>query len=394
MDAALRSRIVAEAQFLRAFHYFNAVRLWGGVPLAISETRSLKDLAKPRNTADQVYAQVIKDLTEAIPALEPVNYAFTSTANFGRATRTAAQTLLGKVYLQRGVAGQSNPFGDELYWPTAQAGDIQNAITQLREVVNSNLYQLVPGYGELWNEATERNAEVIWSVQNINQSGQGMDVNQYLAPRNSGWINTWTSAGAELPFFQSYAQGDKRRDVTWLTEYEEVSGKKNVYNPDQPTTSWPTPSLRKYLIERRDVSTNPRDLVVLRYGDVLLMLAEALDRENPGSAEALELVNQVRARAGVVPLSSLTREALYWERTWELASEQHAWFDAQRFWDLFKAHAEANATLGITNPAQYPINPKTVPLVVTNLTDKNRLMPIPQEAIDRNPLLKQNPGYQ
>lgn len=390
MNAGTRSRIVAEAKFLRAFHYFNAVRLWGGVPLFLNETASLKDLDRKRNTADEVYAQVVKDLTEAMADL-PVSY---PASEYGRATRGAAQTLLGKVYLQRGVAGQDKPFGgNNLYWPTAQASDLQNAITQLREVVNGGRYRLVTNYGDLWNEATEQNSEVIWSVQNINQGGQGMDVNQYLAPRNTGWINTWTSAGAELPFWQSYHSADKRRDVTWLPEYVEVNGVRRDYRANGPTNNWPTPSLRKYLIERRDVTTNPRDLVVLRHGDVLLMLAEALYRQNPGSVEALQLVNQVRARAGVPALSSLSLADLYWERNWELASEQHAWYDAQRFWELFRAHVVANAQLGVTNKAQYPIVPKTVPFLVPTLTDDDRLMPIPQEAIDRNSNLQQNPGY-
>lgn len=384
MDAGLKSRVVAEAKWLRAFHYFNLVRLFGGVPLRVTETSNLKDLQSERASADAVYEQIIKDLTEAakdLPASYPIN-------QFGRVTSGAANALLGKVYLQRAIAGRTNPFSDKTFWPTAQAGDLQKAEQALRAVMNSGRYRLVSDYKMLWNEATEVNSEVIFSVQNMNQGGQGMSVNSFLAPRNSGWINTWTSAGAELPFWQSYAPGDKRRDVTWLPEYRETSGKFHKYDPSKYNSQWPTPSLRKYLIERTDVQTNPRDLVLLRYADVLLMLAEVLHHQGQTGGEALQLVNQVRARAGVSPLSAVTRDALYWERNWELASEQHAWYDGQRFWDLFSAHTESNA--GLVDK----LKRNQVPKLDFQIEEpKHRLMPIPEEVIDRNPKVKQNPGW-
>lgn len=383
MNPALRARIVAEAKWLRALHYFNAVRIWGGVPLRTSETNDLDDLEAPRATADEIYNFIIKDLTEIQKDL-PVSY---PVSDFGRVTRGAAQTLLAKVYLQRGVAGKSNPLGDPLYWPTAQAGDLQKAEAELRKVIASGVYGLVPQYGMLWNEETEINEEVVFSVRNIVLGGQEMNVSRYLAPRNSGWIRTWTSAGVELPFWQSYAEGDVRRDVTWLPEYTEVSGKRRVYNPNKIWARWPTPSLRKYLIERTDVTHNPRDLVLLRYADVLLMLAEVLV-EQGNNAEALGLVNQVRARAGVAPLASVDREAIYWERNWELASEQHAWYDGQRFWDIFVADLESHADLKDQLPRNW------VPKVDFQVEQpKYRLMPIPQEVLDRNAQLVQNPGY-
>lgn len=384
MPDDLRARVVAEARWLRGFHYFNAVRLWGGVPLRTASTTDLGDeLETPRSTADEVYDFIIQDLTEIQNDL-PVSY---PDAEFGRVTQGAAQTLLGKVYLHRAIAGRSNPFGDPLYWPTAQDDDLQKAETELRKVVNSGQYSLLENYGDLWNEDTEINTEVVFSVRNINQGGQHMDAASFLAPRNSGWINTWTSASVEFPFWQSYEEGDVRRDVTWLPEFTQVDGTQNVFDPAEYDAQRPTPELRKYLIERTDVTANPRDLVLLRYGDVLLMLAEAL-LEQGNASEALGLVNQLRARAGVAPLTQLDREALYWERNWELASEQHAWYDGARFWELFKAHAEANASLVDGLPRN------RVPKVAFQIEEpKHRLMPIPQEAIDRNSQMTQNPGY-
>lgn len=396
MDPGLRSRIVAEARFLRSLHYFNLVRLWGGVPLRKSATNSLKDLEAPRAPANEVYDFIIQDLAEAQKSL-PLAY---PASEFGRATRGAAQTLLAKVYLQRAIAGKTNPFGDALYWPTVQPGDLDNAIAELRKVIQSNQYRLVDSYGDLWREETEQNSEVIFSVQNINYRGLGAHSPVWFAPRQSGFAQQgpWNDANAELPFYQSYAPGDKRKPVTWLTEFVDPRGnlrkfdENNILGDTYPNEG---PSLDKYIAHRRDVGdvhASPKDLVLLRYADVLLMLAEALHEKSPGSAEALALVNQVRARAGVAPLAQVTREALYWERNWELATEQHARYDAPRFWDVFKEHVRRNSLVRKANPKRYPL--RTAPwLEVVFDEPQDRLVAIPQEAIDRNPKLVQNPGY-
>lgn len=394
MNPGLRDRVVAEAKFLRAFHYFNLVRLYGGVPLRENETTSLADLRQPRAPADEIYSFVIKDLTEAQQAL-PVSY---PASDWGRATRGAAQTLLGKVYLQRGVAGKSNPFGDPLYWPTAQPGDLQKAEAELRKVIQSGQYRLVDQYRDLWREETEKNSEVIFAMQNILYPGQGSHggSNAY-APFRSGWGRGQNASGnGELPFYLSYAEGDVRRGVTWLTEYVDIFGKRKKWDPNNiQGDTWPRegPAPDKYLVHRTDIATTfsiPLDQPILRYADVLLMLAETLLEQNK-TGEALQLVNQVRARAGVAPLTALDREAMYWERNWELATEQHAWYDAARFWDLFKEQSHRHSMLYQTNPKKYPR--WTVPEVELVLEDKHRLVPIPQEWIDRNPKLVQNPGW-
>ncbi len=120
MDTALRSRIVAEAKFLRATHYFNLVRLWGGVPLKLHETQGLDSLAIPRNTPQEVYAQIETDLKDAIAVL-PSAKSYTG-ADIGRASKGAAKTLLAKVYLQRAGTG------------VGTAADWQNALTYARQV--------------------------------------------------------------------------------------------------------------------------------------------------------------------------------------------------------------------------------------------------------------------
>ena len=397
MDAGLRARVVAEAKFLRAFHYFNLVRLFGGVPLFVNETASLKDLAKSRSSADEVYDQVVKDLSEAAPDL-PVSYA--AVTDWGRATRGAAQTLLGKVYLQRGVIGKSNPFGNALYWPTAKPDDLSNAVTQLRAVMASGRYALVADYASMWEPATERNSEVIWSAQNTNLPGSGMTVSQYISHSEHSQTTTM-SAGGELPFWESYEAADRRRNPTWLTQFTNRFNVVRTWNPNAYTASWPGPSLNKYLVNDYNAVEEEIDVVLLRYADVLLMLSEALAQQNGGAptAESYALLNQVRARAGVAPLANLSpaafREAMYRERNWELATEQHTWYDGQRFWELLTRDVVANARL---YPGPTATNTRyrrrTVPELVPVIEEpKHRLMPIPTVVRDRNANLTQNPGW-
>lgn len=393
IDADEQARIVAEARFLRAVHYFNLVRTYGGVPLFEHETTDLADLAKSRTSADEIYEFIIADLVAAkndLPSEIP-------DSDFGRASRGAAQTLLGEVYLQRGVAGETNPFGDPLYWPSAQPDDLQNAITEFRDVMDLG-YALVPDYSMMWNPDTQNNSEVIFSVIAASIDGYGGDVHAYAGPLFTPWGRGFAALGAELPFWESYEAGDIRRDVTWISEFVDQDGVLRVYNPDDVLgdnygREFVAPG--KHVTQQTDVvhGSYPMDAIVLRYADVLLMLAEALWHQNSSSGEALNLVNQVRDRANLDPLSALTKEALYWERNWELATELQTWFDAPRFWDLHIDHMVANAQLRETQPNKYV--GQSVPQTIPRIEDqpKIRLMPIPLNAIDLNPNLEQNPSY-
>jgi hypothetical protein len=114
------------------------------------------------------------------------------------------------------------------------------------------------------------------------------------------------------------------------------------------------------------------------------------------TGEAYALVNQVRARAGLQPLAAgmgyaQFRRALYWERQWELSMEQQALFDGRRFWDLYTEQVIEQSRLGQTQPAKYPR--LTVPQILVSISDRDRLHPIPQNALDRNGELVQNPGW-
>jgi hypothetical protein len=163
MDSALRARIIGEAKFLRATHYFNLVRLWGGVPLKVHETQGLDSLQIPRNTAQEVYAQIEQDLKDAIAVLPPAKSLTGS--DYGRASRGAAKTLLAKVYLQRAGTG------------VGTAADWGNALTYAKQVQSDGDYQLVSDYKSLFDffggTVNERNSEVIFTIQNIRAPGLG-----------------------------------------------------------------------------------------------------------------------------------------------------------------------------------------------------------------------------
>jgi starch-binding outer membrane protein, SusD/RagB family len=390
MNVTRRDRIVGEAKFLRALHYFNLVRLFGGVPLRLTETASLQNLQMPRATAAEVYEQIIKDLTDAIVALPPAS-TYTG-GDIGRASRGAAKTLLGKVYLQRGGTG------------VGPAADFTSAATVLRDVVASQEYRLEVDYNTLFDvyggRLRENNAEVIFDIQNTRAPGLGGRLSQHVAPLNSGLGATGqTSITSELSFFNSYAATDTRRSGAWLLSY--VKNGTTVTWSQTNFTAYiaQTPFPKKHLDHlMTGTGVEEPNFIILRYADVLLMLAEAVNEVSGPTQEARDALNAVRTRAalGNVP-TTLTaaefKDAVFQERRWELVMEGHGWFDTQRHWEWATARIEANLAQGRLSGAgqRYPKPHANTP---TDL-DKAKWMffPIPQRAIDLNPSLEQNPGW-
>ena len=404
MDATRRDQVVAEAKFLRALHYYWLAGMFGGVPLKLDETQTISGEGLPRATVEQTYAQIEKDLTEAAAVL-PASW---PTTDFGRATRGAAQTLLGKAYLQS--AGQHGI-----------TANYAKAVTILRTVQSTPGYTLVSGaqYRTLFDATNERAAEIIWSLQNVRVDGMGGQMTEWFTPIVSPVV---TAAGqqnqfqAERPFYDSYAAADVRKDGTWLTSFVNAGVTK--------TWAWTSgiqtaanygstgPAVRKYIDwGAPDDGAEAPDYVILRYPDVLLSLAEAINATAGPNTEAYGLVNQVRARAGLPALATgLTqaqfRDAVFLERKYEFAMELHGVFDMRRNWDWAKARVEAHMALarptanGGTNINASPftssvekcsVSPSSV--CFTPIADKWKLYPIPAQAIALNPALTQNPGW-
>lgn len=349
VNESQRAIYIGEVKFLRALTYFNLVRLWGAVPMVLEETTdAFEAFAVGRTDEALVYEQIIRDAEEAA-ALLPVRQ-----SEAGRATKGAAQTLLGKIHLTRKNYAQ--------------------AAAVLREVVDAGTYTLLADYAKLFGPANENNGESIFEVQFKEASnGEGSPYPNLFAPVGAlplvGGIGQ--TLGDNLPtldLYNSYAEGDVRKNASIGTINGALYTKKYQDVPAQNGDS--------------DVNA-----IVFRYADVLLMLAEALNEQGyvPGG-EAFSYLNRVRIRAGVdsltaaqVPDQAAFRQALERERRHELAFENHRWFDllrTGRTLDVINAHT------GSTAPFQ--------------INEYQLLFPVPQVQLDivNNPaLFSQNPGY-
>lgn len=392
MDATLRDRIVGEAKFLRALHYFNLVRLFGGVPLETKETSSLDSLQKPRSTAAETYDFIIKDLQDAIAVL-PAASTYGST-DIGRASRGAAKTLLAKVYMQRVGTGDGTP------------ADWQSALTLLQDVDATEGYSLVPTYSWLFDGKHEVNSEVIFDIQCTRAPGLGCQLANQEAPRNSNYGSSQNgSFTSELPFFQEFAANDVRLPATWQLSFVNKAGAVVNWDPTQ-TSKKPygadSPYMHKFL-DSLSTGDDENNYIILRYGDNLLMESEAINEISGPTVAAYAGIDAVRARAGIGPLvaglsQSAFRDSVFHERRLELSQEgPNGFFDSQRNWNWASARVKANMALGAATGYKTSKYPKFDPFLndpaSAPIPDKWKLMPIPQRALDLNKNLVQNPGW-
>jgi starch-binding outer membrane protein, SusD/RagB family len=387
MDATRRDQIVAEAKFLRALHYYHLAVFFGGVPLKLDETRAITDAGIPRSTAAETFAQIAKDLTEAAAVL-PTSW---TGANYGRATKGAALALLGKAYLQSAAA-----FGNTADYAKAEAA--------FRQVLGLG-YILDANYGSLFDGSNEQSKEIIFALQNIRVDGYGGRITEWFSPLTSPQIfqaGAQNQFQAERPFYDGYAATDIRKAGTWLTSI--------TYNNKTVTWAWTSgiqtaanygstgPAPRKYVdFAAPDGGAEAPDYILLRYADVLLSLAEAINGQAGPTTEAYGFVNQVRARAkiGNFPAGlsqAVFRDSLYVERRNELAMEIHGVEDMRRFWSISKARVESNMTRRTTLNAS-PFTSSAPKATNVPIDDKWKLYPIPAAACLLNKELTQNPGW-
>lgn len=303
MDAVLKERIRGEALFLRSLFYYNLTVSFGRIPMPLTEPKSVAEgLAMPQVPATQVYQQLVADLQTAEAAL-PVRYA---AADIGRATKGAAAALLGKVMLT--------------------AGDKAGAAIALKRIVDTYGYTLLPDYAGLWGLANKNNAESIFEVQ---FKGGGTGTGNAFTNAFSPLLRQTTGAYKNRPtvgMMNAFERGDDRFLKSMDTSYVNSSGV--LISHSRNDTRFITKFGRENAFNENDASYN---FMVLRYADVLLMLAEALGE----SPEAYGYINEVRARAKLSPISAASpgtfEEKLLRERRVELAFENHRWADLLRF---------------------------------------------------------------
>ena len=357
MNEELKARYVAEAQFLRALMYFNLVRVFGDVPLVVKEIeRAEEGYQYGRNPAAEVYAQIIADLTEA-EAVLPVTYA---AADAGRATRGAAKALLGKVYLTLGRHAE--------------------AAGKLKEVIDLGVYDLLPSYADVFAPGNKNHKESVFAVQYKKGSlGEGNRMPNAFAPENSGnAVIQFGGDGQNRPhadLLAAYEPNDPRKDFSAATSYQNARGETVLYS-----------YVKKYSDVPAVKYDNDNNFLVIRYADVLLMYAEALNEAGYApDGEAFTALNRVRGRVGLpaktaadLPNQAAFHDAVLQERRVELAFEGHRWFDLVRTGRALQMLQAKAALIGIR----------------TGVTADNLLFPVPQSQIDINPTrISQNRGY-
>ena len=364
MDPALRDRLTGEAKFLRAYTYFRLVQWFGGVPLITKPLTNEEYYNQPRATKEAIYDLIENDLLDAINVLpEKSEYA---SADLGRATKGAARGMLAKLYMVK--------------------QDFAKASEQIETIINSAEYSLLQRYSDNFLRIGEHGAESLFEISAVAVqaavAGPGATpYNMIQGVRgnpNLGW-------GFNRPsddLIQAYEPGDPRRQATILYEGEVL--------PDGSAIVQMHPQIlnarfnqKAWVPSHPGLQDNgPGNIRILRYADILLLGAEALN-ELGQSGKALEYLNMIRARARgtnnfILPDITTTnqselREKIYAERRVELAMEQHRWFDLARW--------------GRIDDEMDPLIPAFEPGL-------HELLPIPQTEIDlTGGIIMQNPGY-
>ncbi len=346
MPDSLKAIRKGEVKFIRALTYFNLVRIWGDVPLVLNEVENpFEAFDHTRNKTDELYAQIIKDLEEAITAL-PLSF---KTPNVGRATKGAAQALLGKVYLTRKQYPQ--------------------AVTVLEQVILAGTYKLLPNFSDIFSSKNKNNAESIFEVQfKSGTNGEGIST---TPPTNKSDVNNRPSNNI-IKLFRENLDARFEASVALPT--------------DAPAYS------KKRLDDIGSDATFGFNMMVLRYADVLLMAAEALNEISYNNGKAFDYLNQVRNRAKATPYTATNiadqasfRQAIDKERRLELAFENHRWFDLLRTGKALEVMNAANA--GGTSP-------NAASALAFTMKPHQVIFPLPQTQIDASAgKLTQNQGY-
>jgi hypothetical protein len=378
MDETLKKRFAAEAKFLRALFYHHLRTLYGGVPIILDVANAETQASLPRSKAEDVLAQIVKDLDEAAPDL-PLSYGSTER---GRATKGAALALKARALLY--------------------AGRWAEAATAAKAVMDSKTYSLFPDYRGLFYLENEGNPEVIFDAQfKFPEFAHGFDVNldQFngAAPLPDLVNEYYLTDGKSIkdsPLYnpqKPYDNRDPRLLATVMYVGSQYKGAP-VTEGQYPQTGFGQKKYTIYKDNERPAATKVEgqselNFIILRYADVLLMYAEAQNEAAGPDASVYDAVNQVRRRVKMPDLpAGLTKDAMRGEirheRRVELAGEGLYYHDIRRWrtaetvmnGDIFNAKGQRIGTRRFNASRDY-------------------LWPIPSVAIQLNPALEQNPGY-
>ncbi|WP_407500267.1 RagB/SusD family nutrient uptake outer membrane protein [Elizabethkingia anophelis] len=340
MDNQIKNYRIGEMKFLRALMYFDLVRIFGDVPLSTEETTNVNNyFGKGRNTVTEVYAFIVKELTEAISLLPA------TVAQKGRATKGAALGILAKVLITNGKYNEAIPY--------------------LKQIESLG-YSLLTDVNQIFSPTNKNNSEIIFDVQfasGINANSEGNSAFQMFSP--SGFVPG--AKGHNLPtreIYNLYSLKDKRRDA-----YIGLTPGGVPYT--------------KKLVKTSDViADSGSNVVVLRLAEVYLMLAECYAQAGD-TANANIYVNKIKTRAGLDNVNISDKNTLLdeiaAERRKELIGEGHRWFDLVRTGKAIEV-----MTKHFQNTPGYS---------TAKIQQHNLIMPVPQGQINTDPCIRQNPGY-
>ena len=370
MDVATKKSILGEAHFLRAYAYFDLVRIYGGVPIVTEVPDISTDLMIPKSSVEEVYQLIENDLKIAIEDLVAVH----TSGDIGRATKGAAQAVLAKVYLTTAKYDES--------------------MEVCRDIINSGMYALLPDFADLWlKETSDNNMESIFQIQYVGCGplGTGNANQAFFAPWGQGITKNTDGWGSQIPtapnidnpgttIKDAIKDADLRRYHTYMKagdEYPMINASEGGYTYPSNGASRALINIKKYVIGGGDdvcFMSTPQNYHAIRYADILLTLAEASCKRNGGisvSPDVIDGFNAIRTRAGLPTVSVVETDDVFEERRKEFAFENQRWFD------LLRTGNVKNIML----------------LHGKQMQDFHVLFPIPQSEIDINPELIQNPGY-
>ena len=375
-DTPLKKRMIAEAKFLRAYYYFDLTMAYGDVPLRLTASKTLTE-GMDRTPQAQVYTQIEKDLTEAIVDL-PNKSAYAAADKF-RASKQAAQALLGKTYLYaKDYPKATAAFNDVIAKEGTEVGlisdfskiSLQESEFGMESLLEASFISDNKNWGNVpWNR-----------TNNDNRHLQLEGPRGPFTPGTSGIKEGWGFNPPTLKLYNAFESTDPRRAATVISNQELITNFGGNF-----TDGWDTEAMIRTKFQTTASETNGENgntpelnyvtnWRLIRYADVLLMAAEAYQKQGGKDAEARIELNKVRTRAGM-PAVTASGDALFTaivkERQVELA------YEGFRFWDLVRwglADQELK-NLGFVK-------------------GKHEHFPIPLNEMNGNTLIKnQNPGY-
>jgi starch-binding outer membrane protein, SusD/RagB family len=397
-SSSLKNQYEAEAKFLRAFFYFDLVRLFEKVPLITTPTSELVAQADPAD----IYKQIMSDLRFAINNMPTTAYSSSSTT-VGRATKWAAESLLARVYLFYSGYYSATSIGDETS---------ATALAAVEDVISNSGHDLLADFTTLWPAASvakgvtyagEDNKEVVFAIKytgNGTSTNNNITGNKWLImegirnngvgiyPYGYGW-------GACTVDPKLVAQFDKTNDSRYFASITSINDEKLAFSNSSDCREYTGYYLKKYS-PQSDVDNNSlpttdyqyaqaQDYYVIRYADVLLMAAEL------GSTNAATYYNKVHQRAipTAATVSSVTKSDILAERRLEFVGE------GIRYWDLLR-QGLATAASTIANNTTWTVATGTpsVTKITTNITTTRGFQQIPADEITLSGgVLKQNAGW-